>query len=335
MGNPTKVIVKQYYYRGDKDTNIGPLEEDELEQFYTAGIIDNATMVIEVGLDKWQRYDATFLESKNPQQAERAWTPPELISDGITSEQISPIEQEKSTRVGLPPLKYDPTVSTRLIVGEDVPPERFPELPDQKEPIIRSAICPFCTKRFNAIGWEFVDKIYTCPFCNNEAAAKEFVGYKKNLTLPPLTIPVSKTSPTLAPTAASTAAAPAIQFIDSNEITTHSSVTPVSDVLRASEIVEIAKRQKQIIWMIMLSFIAMVIPYATLLTGVILIYFIFKLAKAIRSPDAAGYIILAFIPFIGVIALAFLNSKATKILQANGIKVGFFGAKATDLEKLR
>ena len=92
------------------------------------------------------------------------------------------------------------------------------------------------------------------------------------------------------------------------------------------EIAEVKKRQKQIIWMVLLSLVAMFIPYATIVTGTIQIYFIFKLAQAIRSSVAWLYIILAFIPLIGLIALLYINGKATRVLQANGVKVGLMGA---------
>lgn len=103
----------------------------------------------------------------------------------------------------------------------------------------------------------------------------------------------------------------------------------------AEEILEVAKRQKQILFMILISLVAIFIPYATIVTGIIQIYFIFKFAKAVRSSAAWLYIILAFIPLIGLIALLIINSKATKVLQANGIKVGLMGAKKSDLEKFK
>lgn len=100
------------------------------------------------------------------------------------------------------------------------------------------------------------------------------------------------------------------------------------------DILEVAKRQKQILWMILLSLVAMFIPFATIVTGLIQIYFIFKLAWALRSSAAWVYVILAFIPLVGLIALLHLNARATKLLQANGIKVGLMGANSSDLERL-
>jgi len=115
----------------------------------------------------------------------------------------------------------------------------------------------------------------------------------------------------------------------------NSTTTQTELGLRSQELLELAKRQKQIIWMIFLSLVTMFIPFATIVTGIIQIYFIFKLAQAIRSSGAWIYIILAFIPLIGLIALLHINGKATKTLQANGVKVGLMGAKSSDLEKIK
>ncbi len=62
----------------------------------------------------------------------------------------------------------------------------------------------------------------------------------------------------------------------------------------SEEMLEVAKRQKQILWMILLSLVAMFIPFATIVTGIIQIYFLFKLAQAVRSSAAWVYIICVF-----------------------------------------
>jgi len=101
------------------------------------------------------------------------------------------------------------------------------------------------------------------------------------------------------------------------------------------DLIEVAKRQKNILWMILISLVAMFIPGATIVTGIILIYFIYKLAGAVRSSAAWVYIILAFIPLVGLIALLHINGRATKTLQANGIKVGLMGARMADFDKMQ
>ncbi|MGL5095286.1 MAG: hypothetical protein ACRDD1_06840 [Planctomycetia bacterium] len=102
-----------------------------------------------------------------------------------------------------------------------------------------------------------------------------------------------------------------------------------------AEIVEVAKRQKQILWMILLSIVAIFIPFATIVTGIIQVFFIYKLAIAVRSKAAWVYIVLAFIPLVGLLALLSINGKATKILQSNGLKVGLMGARSADVKRLQ
>ncbi len=41
------------------------------------------------------------------------------------------------------------------------------------------------------------------------------------------------------------------------------------------------------------------------------------------------YVIGLFIPLVSLILMAVVSSEATKVLRANGYKVGFFGAKRT------
>jgi hypothetical protein len=42
-----------------------------------------------------------------------------------------------------------------------------------------------------------------------------------------------------------------------------------------------------------------------------------------------------FVPLISLLALLHLNEKATKILRANGIKVGLMGVSSSELEKMQ
>jgi len=102
-----------------------------------------------------------------------------------------------------------------------------------------------------------------------------------------------------------------------------------------AELIEVAKRQKSIMWMILISLVAMFIPYATLVTGVIQIYFIYKLAVAVRSSAAWAYIIVVFIPLIGLLGLLHINGRATKALQTKGIKVGLIGARMADFDSIQ
>jgi hypothetical protein len=104
------------------------------------------------------------------------------------------------------------------------------------------------------------------------------------------------------------------------------------------ELITIAKYQKTIIWLVLLSIAANFMPYATLVmlvTGIIRIYFVFHLAVATRLSAAWLYMVMMFIPWLNLLALLHINAEATKILQSNGIKVGLMGANSADLKKLK
>lgn len=103
------------------------------------------------------------------------------------------------------------------------------------------------------------------------------------------------------------------------------------------ELMEIARCQKAVLWVILLSFAGLFVPLAPLVTvvvtGTIRAYFMYKLAVALRSPSAWVYLITAFIPYVGIITVLYMNNRATVSLQSNGIKVGLMGAKIEEVEK--
>jgi hypothetical protein len=100
------------------------------------------------------------------------------------------------------------------------------------------------------------------------------------------------------------------------------------------QILEIGKRQKAIIWLILISIPTTFIPFTSPVVGLISIYFIYKLATAVKSSLAWLYIILGFLPLIGLLALLHLNAKATRALRAKGLEVGLMGAISSELDKL-
>ena len=105
-----------------------------------------------------------------------------------------------------------------------------------------------------------------------------------------------------------------------------------------TELMEVAQRQKSIIWMILISIASIVaaksVPVAPLVAGIIQIYFIYKLAVAVRSSIPWAYIILSLFPLLGLIGLLVVNTTATSLLKAYGIKVGLMGARMADFDKL-
>jgi hypothetical protein len=89
----------------------------------------------------------------------------------------------------------------------------------------------------------------------------------------------------------------------------------------------VARCQKNVLWMILVSILFLLVPYGSIFAGIVQCYFIYNLARAVRSSAPWVYIILAFIPIAGLIGLIHINGTATKTLQAHGIKVGLMGAK--------
>jgi hypothetical protein len=69
-----------------------------------------------------------------------------------------------------------------------------------------------------------------------------------------------------------------------------------------------------------------------LISGVISALFVFAMALRVYN-TALGILfgIGALMPYVGLIVLLVVNGKATKILQANGYKVGLLGAKLSDV----
>jgi hypothetical protein len=89
---------------------------------------------------------------------------------------------------------------------------------------------------------------------------------------------------------------------------------------------------------------AAVLPEMVLLIGgiaayviiaVIALVLIFQLASRVYSSTAAGLLaVVVLIPCLGLLALLVINVQATTILQANGVRVGFLGARMSDVRRL-
>jgi hypothetical protein len=106
----------------------------------------------------------------------------------------------------------------------------------------------------------------------------------------------------------------------------------------------IAVRQKAIMYCI-LGYIVLIIGqfalpaevriFATLLAGCVSItaaVFVFMLALAVYNTGTGIVLgILTLIPLVGLIVLLVINSKATNILRAHGIRVGLMGADSSQI----
>ena len=106
-----------------------------------------------------------------------------------------------------------------------------------------------------------------------------------------------------------------------------------------AEILDIAKHQKAILWLILANIPAYlasaqlsVIPI--FVVAILSLVFIYKLAVALRSSVPALYVLLGLVPCISLIALLVINSQATGALKSRGIGVGLMGANQADLKKM-
>lgn len=102
------------------------------------------------------------------------------------------------------------------------------------------------------------------------------------------------------------------------------------------DLLEIAKWQKCMIWMILVSigvmyFAAEHILPAAVGGGIVQFYFVYKLTSAPRLPLVLVFGV--FIPYLGLIPLLVINQKATRRLQENGFQVGLMGVRTGSNEK--
>ena len=81
-------------------------------------------------------------------------------------------------------------------------------------------------------------------------------------------------------------------------------------------------------------FIAEWLPLLCLAAWVVLVFFIYAFAQALKSPRAPTYLALALVPIATVPLALLLSRDATKLLRARGLRVGFMGVRRDDLEHL-
>lgn len=78
-----------------------------------------------------------------------------------------------------------------------------------------------------------------------------------------------------------------------------------------------------------LSLITALCLLAAVVTGTI---FVFRLSIKVNGIVWGTVMAMAsLVPCIGLLALLLVNEKGTKVLRANGVKVGLFGARMSDL----
>ena len=101
------------------------------------------------------------------------------------------------------------------------------------------------------------------------------------------------------------------------------------------DLLDVANAQQNMAWMILIMLLGSLVPFATIFAGIILLKFAYKLAVAVRSSAAWVYVVLAFVPIVGLVGLIVINVKATNILQRHGIRGGgFMGPRMEDFDNL-
>lgn len=114
------------------------------------------------------------------------------------------------------------------------------------------------------------------------------------------------------------------------------------------QIVEIARSQRRILWLLLVSIGVVlggfVLPhtggvsallYTTFIViGIVGAVLIYRLATAMEEPWRWIYVVCAFIPYVSTVTLLILNVRATSALRARGIRVGLMGADKQDVARL-
>lgn len=129
---------------------------------------------------------------------------------------------------------------------------------------------------------------------------------------------------------------------------------PSEETWSKGELLQVARGQRRILWLILISLLVS-IPIGLMIAtasarefndvmtiarfvglgfGVVQLFAVLRLAKALRSTVPFFFCLLAFVPVISLFSLLYLNQNATKVLKAAGINVGFMGARMADFEKL-
>lgn len=115
-------------------------------------------------------------------------------------------------------------------------------------------------------------------------------------------------------------------------------------------VLEVAKQQKRLIWLIVLGIIlatlfVFMVPLSSgsalwillsLILRIISAYLVFKIGRAMEISTLwlVITIVLLFVPYIDLLPLLYMNSKATKFLRAAGVQVGLMGAKRKSMDRI-
>ncbi|MHC4993708.1 MAG: hypothetical protein ACYTGQ_01520 [Planctomycetota bacterium] len=99
-----------------------------------------------------------------------------------------------------------------------------------------------------------------------------------------------------------------------------------------SQLLNIAKAQKGILWCILAQLLCFFYPIAFLIVVPFQIYYVYKLAQGLENGPPLLWCIGMFIPIASLLLLLILSQQTTGRLQKAGFRVGLMGA---DLAEVR
>lgn len=101
-----------------------------------------------------------------------------------------------------------------------------------------------------------------------------------------------------------------------------------------AEISEIANEQRALNGMLLVALILIWFPPAWIAGPFFFAYRIYRLASALQLKDPWLYGVFCYVPIISVFLAWYVSSKATKVIQKHGLRVGFLGVSKHDLKML-
>ena len=117
-----------------------------------------------------------------------------------------------------------------------------------------------------------------------------------------------------------------------NPYTTPESVVAELGSAAPVALYDVGRGQRAILWLMLVSLLPFLPLALRAFVGPVCAVFSYRVARHVYSPIAAvGIALLCGLPLLGLVALGFLNARATRLLRSAGIRVGFMGAKVAHL----
>lgn len=98
-----------------------------------------------------------------------------------------------------------------------------------------------------------------------------------------------------------------------------------------TDTLDIAKAQKGVLYCVLANIVLLFFPPLVLFVIPFQLYFVYRLATALRLDYPLLWAIGMFFPIISLILLLILSQKATAAIRAAGFHVGLMGANLKDI----